>query len=113
MIDWDRVRELRDEIGAEDFAEVVLMFLQEADEVVLRMRGGDRPRGGTGAAVVEDLHFLRGAALNLGFRELAELCHDGERRAKAGQPVDLTVVADHFTAVRAIFIAGLETDLAR
>ena len=34
MIDWERVRELRSEIGADDFAEVVEMFLSEADEAV-------------------------------------------------------------------------------
>jgi hypothetical protein len=29
MIDWDRVQELRDEIGAEAFGEVVELFLEE------------------------------------------------------------------------------------
>ena len=37
MIDWERVRELRSEIGADDFAEVVEMFLSEADEAVTRL----------------------------------------------------------------------------
>lgn len=110
MIDWIRVRELRDEIGAEDFAEVVLMFLQEADDVVARMRnsvvpGGVIPGGGA------DLHFLRGAALNLGFRAIANLCHEGECRAKEGLPVDLGAIIDRFTTVRATFIAGLESGL--
>lgn len=111
MIDWNRVRELRDEIGADDFGEVVLMFLQEADEVVLRIgaAGGpaQSPRG-----VAEDLHFLRGAAVNLGFRELAGLCHEAERRAIADQPVDLTVITDHFRKVRAIFVSDLQAELA-
>ena len=29
MIDWPRVKELKDEIGAEDFGEVVDLFLEE------------------------------------------------------------------------------------
>ena len=29
MIDWARVSELRDEVGAEDFDEVVELFLEE------------------------------------------------------------------------------------
>ena len=33
MIDWKRVRELRDEIGEEDFSEVVDLFLEEVEEV--------------------------------------------------------------------------------
>ena len=37
MIDWGRVRDLRSEIGADDFAEVVAMFLDEADEVIARI----------------------------------------------------------------------------
>ena len=79
MIDWGRVRDLRSEIGAEDFAEVVAMFLDEADEVIARLTA---ERGAK--ALESDLHFLKGAALNLGFDALAAICQDGERRAAAG-----------------------------
>ena len=34
MIAWDRLNELRAEIGDDDLADVVAMFLEEADEVV-------------------------------------------------------------------------------
>ena len=34
MIDWARVSELRDEVGAEDFDEVVELFLEEVDEAI-------------------------------------------------------------------------------
>lgn len=106
MIDWERVRELRDEIGYDDFGEVVVLFLQEADEVISRLGRGNPQR-----SVIEDLHFLRGAALNLGFRDLAEFCQDAERRAVAKQPVDVAAVADRFLAVRGTFMTGLETEL--
>ena len=36
MIDWGRVAELRDEVGAENFSEVVCLFLEEADEATQR-----------------------------------------------------------------------------
>ena len=32
MIDWARVSELRDEVGPEDFEEVLHLFLEEVDE---------------------------------------------------------------------------------
>ena len=34
MIDWVRVSELRDEVGAEDFDVVVELFLEEVDEAI-------------------------------------------------------------------------------
>ena len=34
MIDWARVSELRDEVGAEDFDVVVELFLEEVDEAL-------------------------------------------------------------------------------
>ncbi len=105
MIDWDRVRELRSEIGPEDFEEVVSLFLEEADEAIARLSVG------LGAKVLAaDLHFLKGAALNLGFASLSGLCQDGERRAGAGDvSVDLDAVRAAYTACR----AELEADAAQ
>jgi HPt (histidine-containing phosphotransfer) domain-containing protein len=102
MIDWDRVANLRAEIGAEDFAEVAEMFLDEADEVVARLRVG-----GPGPGLEAELHFLKGSALNLGFRELAGLCNTGEKRAANGEPVDVARVIQSYGASRAAFAAGL------
>jgi histidine phosphotransfer protein HptB len=54
MIDWDRLNELRSEIGDGDFAEVVELFLLEADEVIARISVS------AGATALEaDLHFLK------------------------------------------------------
>ncbi|MDZ7904892.1 MAG: Hpt domain-containing protein [Cypionkella sp.] len=79
MIDWDRVHELREEIGNDEFAEVVMMFLEEADEVLARISTS------AGAPVLrDDCHFLKGAALNLGFKTLAVLCQTAEKRASDG-----------------------------
>ncbi len=79
MISWDRVNELRDEIGEEDFAEVAEMFLEEVEEVIQRLKTSPVP-----SRFEEDLHFLKGSALNLGFRALSDLCQEGERQAAHG-----------------------------
>jgi HPt (histidine-containing phosphotransfer) domain-containing protein len=97
MIDWDRVKELRFEIGAEDFVEVVGLFLEEADECIARIA----PDNGA-KALAADLHFLKGAALNLGFAALSGLCQEGERRASAGDTdVDVEAVRAAYLGCRA------------
>ncbi len=108
MIDWDRVKELRAEIGADDFAEVAAMFLEEADEAVARLKPGL-----TAKAMEADLHFLKGAALNLGFDALSGLCQDGERRAAGGDiSVDLAAVCDTYFASKAAFEGGVDQAFA-
>ena len=103
MIDWDRVKELRDEIGADDFMEVAAMFLDEADEAVARLTPGLSAK-----AIEADLHFLKGAALNLGFSALSGLCQDGERRASAGDTkVDLDSVHKAYADSKAAFEGGV------
>lgn len=97
MIDWNRVAVLRAEIGHEDFAEVVALFLKEAEEVAQRLptQKGEALRG--------DLHFLKGAALNLGFAALADLCSRGE---VAAAEFDAAPVTALYQASRAAFDAA-------
>ncbi len=108
MIDWDRVSDLRSEIGEEGFTEVIALFLEETDEVIARLAG--KPGGPLGG----DLHFLKGSALNLGFRELAALCQDGERQCNAGQgaAVDLAPLLRLYRESKAAFEAGLRRSTA-
>jgi HPt (histidine-containing phosphotransfer) domain-containing protein len=106
MIDWDRVAELRDEIGEEDFAEVTELFLDEADEVVLALAGITDP-GSLQAA----LHFLKGSALNLGFRDLAALCQQGERTPDMTAEA-LAGLAGCYHASRDGFLSGLKARFA-
>lgn len=104
MIDWTRVTELRDEIGGEDFAEVVAMFLEEADDVVQKL-----PTLTEAKSIESALHFLKGAALNLGFAELAQLCQGAERQASLGQAsIALDTVETCYVASKAAFEAGLD-----
>ena len=103
MIDWNRVRELKDEIGEEDFAEVADMFIAEVDEVIERLREAPDP-----ARYEADLHFIKSSALNLGFTDLSELCQAGERQAADGAPdsVDLAPVFASYDASKAAFALG-------
>ena len=103
MIDWNRSDSLRAEIGPEDFREVVELFLEEVDEVVMRLRLAPDP-----ARFEEDLHFLKGSALNLGFTALGDLCAQGEREAAAGRPIAVDIAA-----VIALYEASKQAFLAR
>jgi histidine phosphotransfer protein HptB len=109
MIDWQRVDELRDEIGTDGFAEVADMFLEEAEGAVRALL-----RGVDAEEVEGKLHFLKGSALNLGLSDLASICQDGERRAAAGEGalVDVSLVAAVYRASRAALLSGLSTGQA-
>lgn len=81
MIDWARVSELRDDIGAEDFAQVAVLFLEEVEGVLETLHDTGPPE-----ALADRFHFLKGGALNIGFSRLAELCDLAERVAVSGEP---------------------------
>jgi HPt (histidine-containing phosphotransfer) domain-containing protein len=104
MIDWTRLNELRDEIGEDDLADVVTLFLDEADDVVLRLssRMSDEE-------MESQLHFLKGSALNLGLAGLAGLCQDGERKAEQGQgaTIDLDAIKSVYEASKIAFLGAL------
>jgi HPt (histidine-containing phosphotransfer) domain-containing protein len=103
MIDWLRVKELREEVGEEDFDEVVELFLEEVEGVIGKLRTGDR------SALEQDLHFLKGSAMNLGFDDFSALCMKGERDSAAGAAasVDLDAVFVSYEQSKAEFLAKL------
>lgn len=107
MIDWSRVSELRAEVGEEDFGEVVELFLEEVDSVIEALSPDMDD-------IEEQLHFLKGSALNLGFAEFADHCGQGEAAAAAGQPLPVSEgrLAEIYRESRAEFQAGLERRLA-
>ncbi|AMY71770.1 Hpt domain-containing protein [Frigidibacter mobilis] len=88
MIDWDRVAELRSEIGEDGLGEVVDLFLDEVEGVALRLGTAPNP-----ARFEDDLHFLKGSAWNLGFAGFGALCQDGERKAAAGRGAEIDIAA--------------------
>ncbi|RWR04767.1 Hpt domain-containing protein [Paenirhodobacter populi] len=70
LIDWKMVEDLHADIGTADFAEVVMLFLSEVEDVLNPITPGPLSS--------EELHFLKGSALNLGFVGLAGLCRDAD-----------------------------------
>ena len=50
--------------------------------------------------------FLKGNALNIGFRDFANLCHAGEAAAAAGQgaDVDIAALVQSYPEAREVFI---------
>lgn len=109
MILWTHVNELRDEVGSDDFDEVVDLFLEEVGEAIDRLhRDPDRDN------LEQGLHFLKGSALSLGFETFSDLCQEGERQAAAGQAerVDIPALIGVFEQSRALFLAGLKQHIA-
>lgn len=109
MINWDRVDELRSEVGAEDFSEVIELFLDEVDDTIATLgHSQENP------SLEEQLHFLKGSALNIGFAEFATLCQAGETAASQGQSdtVDIGAICDAYAAARTAFLAQAQTRYA-
>ena len=103
MITWPRVKELREEVGEEDFDEVVELFLEEVEGVIGKLRTGDR------SMLEQDLHFLKGSAMNLGFDDFSSMCLKGERDSAAGSAdsVDLNAVCVAYEQSKVEFLAKL------
>jgi len=109
MIDWTRVRELRDEIGHDAFEEVLDLFLEEAETALAMLRTSTADDD-----LEAQLHFLRGSALNLGFAALAELCAEGEEKSRAGAPerVNIPEIVSGYETSKAAFLARLAEGIA-
>lgn len=104
MIDWSRVATLRDEIGADDFDEVVELFISEVEETIDRLKTAPEV-----ARLEEDLHFLKGSALNLGFDDFSGLCEKGEKMSADGNAdaVDLSLVLTCYETSKQSFLKDL------
>ena len=105
MIDWTRIKTLRDEVGEEDFDDIVEIFIDEVSEMVDRL--GTAPEIQT---LGEDLHALKGSALNLGLTEFSALCQTGETLAAEGKAVeiDLPPILSCYDSSRDAFFNGLK-----
>ena len=73
MIDWIRIDELRDEVGQDDFGDIVGVFFEEVQEALENLRRAD-----TVVTLLGQLHFLQGSVLNLGFSNFAAICRNEE-----------------------------------
>ena len=110
MIAWDRIDELKSEIGEDDFLEIVALFLEETEAALARL--GETTDPDEAEAL---LHFLKGSALNLGFRALGRLCRD--RRPplddKDAWPSELAEVRKIYELSKAHLLAAHDDDTAR
>jgi len=86
MIDWNRMTELKTDVGAEDFAEVIEIFMEEVEGVLSPMLSGEKR-----SRIDEDLHFLRGSALNIGFHRFAGICAEAEKLVATGRTGDIAL----------------------
>ncbi len=96
MIDRTRVGELRQEVGEDDLAEVVVLFCEEVEETLGRIQAP------AARIVPDDLHFLKGSALNIGLIEMAGLCQLAEKalRSDPGATPDIPEIAQAFAKAR-------------
>ena len=97
MVNWDRLSELREEVGEDDLAEVVTLFCEEVEEVLALLgtaRSADMPN---------HLHFLKGSALNIGFEAGSARCQKEELRIKenANAVIDVTALRSDYMASNA------------
>ena len=80
MINWKRVSEIFEDFGEDGFAEVTDLFVLEPEEALERLVQAETPE-----RMRAEFHFLKGAALTLGFDDIAEICATGEQLAEADQ----------------------------
>lgn len=92
-VDWDRLNELRADIGEEDFADVAMLFVSELQETLDTLVATQ--------ASAADFHFLRGSAANLGFVTLVEACAAAEAACKDDDVPDVALVQTTFAAALA------------
>ena len=104
MIDWERVNTFCDEVGADDFDEVVALFLDEVEDVINRLHAVPDL-----TTLEDDLHFLKGSALGLGFRSFSALCQAGETLSAQGKAaeVNLKEILENYAASKQCFQAEM------
>lgn len=109
MIDWERIKNLRDEVGNEDFDDVVEIFIEEVGEMIDRLRSAPQIE-----TLGDDLHALKGSALNLGFCTFSDLCQSGETRANEGRADEIIIapILECYDQSKDAFLAGLENGAA-
>ena len=97
MIDWIRVNALKEDVGSEDFDDIIALFLEEVDDTL-------------GA----DLHFVKGSAAGLGFTEFVDHCQIGEALCKEGKvdQVDLSAIIRTYAASKNLFLQEMPEALA-
>lgn len=108
MVDWNRVKILRSEVGSEDFEEIVAMFLDETDAVIRELS-----KKASTKSLEGELHFLKGSALNIGLASFALLCQQGEKIAASGSAeIALDQIIETYWRSRNELIGRLSSQIA-
>ena len=104
MIDRDRICELRAEVGGDDLFEIVELFCEEVEETLERLAIQASP------SILEDLHFLKGSANNIGMKEVGALCEmaEGQLRANPKEEPNLDEIAKSFKRGRQALLLELD-----
>ncbi|MEM9797258.1 MAG: hypothetical protein AAF919_12255 [Pseudomonadota bacterium] len=92
MVDDDRIRELEREIGSEDVAAIMALFVEEASATIAKLAGGLED-----ADHARAIHFLRSGALNIGltgFAREAEMAGDVSADSRPSAAAALRVALD-------------------
>lgn len=107
MLDWDRINELRGEVGDAEFQLILEMFLDEVEGVMMRLSQDDPVRLET------DLHFLKGCAWNLGFSAFGGLCDEGERQIGEDRSAQISIadVMTCYSESKKMLMQGLDAAL--
>jgi HPt (histidine-containing phosphotransfer) domain-containing protein len=92
MIDWTKLHDLRASIGENDFSQLAHLFVTEMGERLALLASAPN------TATVEDFHFLRGGAANLGLLTMVAACHAAEAACRAGAVPDIRAVSHAFGA---------------
>ena len=103
MIDHVRLAELREEVGEDDFAEVLQLFCEEVEETL------DRLAKGVFGDLAEELHFIKGSALNIGMTEVGHLCQKAEKalRVAVGSRPDIAPIVDAFRSAKDAVLSAI------
>ena len=104
MIDQSRLKELFDDFGEDDLAELIDDVLQEAEGSITALEAEISDEHSKSRSAL--FHFARGCALNIGATEFAELCGHFENRHGGFSAEEYRSVKSAFDAVCGYFRDG-------
>jgi HPt (histidine-containing phosphotransfer) domain-containing protein len=102
MIDWTYIKQLETDVGEAEFKNVVALFLDEVDSEIELLR----TPGKTPEILKSKMHFLKGSAYYLGFKDFGDLCAQNELLADTGraEDIDLSLLISVYDRSRSRFL---------
>jgi len=102
MIEWERIAELQEDVGAESLAEVLDLFFEETEAVLDGLDQHLPPN-----RLKADLHFLKGSALNLGFSRVGAMCRAAEAENAGSRKLDTNALRQAYASSKESLLSGL------